>query len=406
MSSLFGIYIHIPYCIQRCSYCDFATYEQSQILPPQEYVEVLKNEIRAKQSSFPLVRKQKPLHTIYFGGGTPSLIPAELIVSLIEELSNQGFQTGPETEITLEINPATLNPQKMEQYLKAGINRFSVGAQTFDDTLLKSVHREHNAQQTLETLSFLNSYGLNYSFDILFALPGQTLDMLKRDLDIGLKLGAKHISPYCLTVPNTHPLSKSRPPEDEQVAMFELIDQSLVSAGFNRYEISNYSLPGFESQHNLLYWTDQPYWGLGLSAHSYEPNTKSSKWGARYWNPSNMNQYLDFAKAEFRNADGPKAWTTPFQFNDESLQETLEEHSSLTDFCHTSLRLSEGLKFESGLNKKFSSKTSSIVNERCKKLLARDLLKATKNGFSLSNKGLMLSNLVFAELTFLKEELN
>ena len=294
-----GVYIHIPYCLQRCTYCDFATYVHSEIKPPQHYVEIVKKEISLRHHLFSST-KSLPLKTIYFGGGTPSLIPAELIVDLIATLSKFGYQTGPSTEITIEINPATVDEKKLEIYLKAGVNRFSVGAQSFSDRLLKMVHREHNAQQTKDTLALLRKYQLNFSFDVLFALPTQTLDELRHDVEIAVDLGAKHISPYCLTVPEGHPLSKNRPLEDEQIEMFDIIHKNLIQKDFSRYEISNYSRPGFESQHNLLYWTDQDYWGLGLSAHSYmktylktdsKNSTAEKNWGARFWNVNNFDLY-------------------------------------------------------------------------------------------------------------------
>jgi oxygen-independent coproporphyrinogen-3 oxidase len=260
----FGVYIHIPYCIQRCSYCDFSTYVQTEIMPPERYVGLLLEEM--KQHSF---FQPQPLDTIYFGGGTPSLIEASLIVSLISELEKRGFGRSPGAEVTIEINPATVDEKKLEVYLQHGINRFSVGAQTFDDRLLKRVKREHNAEQTLQTLKLLKKYDLNFSFDILFALPTQTKDGLLRDLEIAVELGAKHISPYCLTVPSGHPLSKARPSEDDQVEMFNMIRDRLEERGYSQYEISNFAIPGFESRHNNLYWSDDEYWGLGLSAHSY-----------------------------------------------------------------------------------------------------------------------------------------
>ncbi len=161
MSEKLGVYIHIPYCLQRCTYCDFATYVHNEILPPEKYVDLVRKEISLRANIFSEKFQGKTLSTIYFGGGTPSLIPAELIISLISELSKHGFTTGPETEITIEINPATVDPKKLDQYLSAGVNRISVGAQTFHDRLLKSVNREHNAQQTFETLELLRKYKLN-----------------------------------------------------------------------------------------------------------------------------------------------------------------------------------------------------------------------------------------------------
>jgi oxygen-independent coproporphyrinogen-3 oxidase len=310
----FGVYVHIPYCIQRCTYCDFATYEQSKILPPDQYVQLLFEEIKQKRQ----YQTPQALDTLYFGGGTPSLIPAPLIVSIIKELGRYGYTTGPQTEVTIEINPATVSEDKLKMYLDHGINRFSVGAQTFDDRLLKMVHREHSAKQTLETLDLLRKYNLNFSFDILFALPSQTFEGLKNDVKIALEQGAKHLSPYCLTVPEGHPLSKGRPLEDTQVEMFEMIASQLTTAGFEQYEISNFAIPGFESRHNMLYWVDEPYWSLGLSAHSY---SKESRWGTRYWNHNSIGEYQKQIE-QFRGQE----FNSPVQHLSENQVEVLELH--------------------------------------------------------------------------------
>jgi oxygen-independent coproporphyrinogen-3 oxidase len=389
----FGIYVHIPYCIQRCTYCDFATYEQSKILPPQKYVELLFEEIRQKKNYYPA----RPLDTLYFGGGTPSLIPSELIVAIIQELAKHGFTTGPQTELTIEINPATVNEAKLEMYLSAGVNRFSVGAQTFEDRLLKMVHREHNAQQTLDTLELLRRYKLNFSFDILFALPSQTLDGLRRDVDIAIQQGAKHISPYCLTVPEGHPLSKGRPIEDDQVEMFEVIAQRLTENGFHQYEISNFSLPGFESRHNILYWDDEEYWGLGLSAHSY---TKSSRWGSRFWNLANINEY----EKQVLGANG-KSFSHPQENLPSEQLEDLAKYQSLTDFCHTSLRMLKGLDVQK-LTTKFSTETAQKVLKILQRLKDTSLLEINDKGhWSFTKEGVLISNQIFAQLTFLEGEI-
>ena len=388
----FGIYVHIPYCIQRCTYCDFATYEQSKILPPESYIELLKEEIRQKHSYFPAQK----LTTLYFGGGTPSLVPASLIVAIIKELGSFGFTTGPETEITIEINPATVNAQKLNTYLDHGINRFSVGAQTFDDRLLKMVNREHNAKQTLETLELLRKHNLNFSFDILFALPHQTVSGLKNDLKIAMEQGAKHISPYCLTVPEGHPLSKGRPIDDEQVEMFDFISATLKENTFQQYEISNFAIPGYESQHNKLYWQDDPYWGLGLSAHSY---TKSSKWGTRFWNLNSIGEY----QKQILDAAGQR-FNTPTEHLHENQFEVLEKHQALTDFCHTSMRLMQGLSLS-----KVENKFLPAIGERVRDILlsldARELVIKNGDNWSLTPKGIVLSNQVFQDLTFLREDL-
>lgn len=388
----FGVYIHIPYCIQRCSYCDFATYEQGKILPPDQYVSVLLEEMKQKH----LYYSPRPLDTIYFGGGTPSLLPAPLIVSILKELGRYGFTTGPNTEITIEINPATVSEDKLKIYLENGINRFSVGAQTFDDKLLKMVRREHNARQTLETLELLRKYDLNFSFDILFALPHQTLEGLQTDLEIALKQGAKHLSPYCLTVPDSHPLSKGRALDDEQVAMFQTISQSLTEAGYRQYEISNFAKPGFESQHNLLYWTDQNYWSLGLSAHSY---MKDPEWGLRYWNLSSINEYVKQI-----NDDRGKVFKSPNEHLPESQWEILEKHQALTDFCHTSMRLMRGLNTQV-LADRFGSDIAGKVHLSMEKMARLGTVELVNGHWRLTPSGIMISNQVFESLTFLKEDI-
>ena len=169
----FGVYVHIPYCLQRCSYCDFATFEWNQIIPPEKYIELVKKEIRDRS---PLVHKatsQKKVDTVYFGGGTPSLIDAEHIVAVLDELAKQGFEISSDAEVTIEINPATIDPEKLKTYLAAGVNRFSVGAQTFNDQLLKAAGRKHSAQDTIQTLDLLHRHQVDFSFDLLFALPNE-----------------------------------------------------------------------------------------------------------------------------------------------------------------------------------------------------------------------------------------
>lgn len=392
----FGVYVHIPYCLQRCTYCDFATYEQSQILPPHEYAALVLEEMKQKLPSL----AGRHVDTVYFGGGTPSLIPAELIVSILHGLEKEGLIIRKNAEITIEINPATLDRKKMETYLRSGINRFSVGAQTFDDGLLKLVHREHNAAQTRETLQFLKSYGVNYSFDLLFSLPSQTLEMLKLDLDEVLSFNPPHLSPYCLTVPEGHVLSKNRALEDDQIKMFDLIASQLKGAGYERYEISNFAKPGFESQHNTLYWDDSEYLGLGLSAHSYlnlaEP---TGPWGTRFWNPNSIGAYENQILA-----NAGKILSSPFNAQTPEQLERLESHQALTDFCHTSLRMSTGLSL-THLTKKFGLPVTQLIEGSLKELSQRGWILKNKDSWCLTEEGLVLSNQVFAALTYLKGEL-
>lgn len=385
--SSFGVYFHIPYCIQRCTYCDFATYEKSQILPPEKYTELVLQEMHAKRSFY----APRKLDTIYFGGGTPSLVEPKNILHMIEGLEKLGFTRSPDTEITIEINPATLNKSKMDSYLQMGVNRFSVGAQTFDNALLKKVNREHSAQQTEETLAFLKSYDVNYSFDILFALPGQTLEGLKADLKRVIEYAPTHVSPYCLTVPPENPLSKGRPDDDRQVEMFEVIAETLKANGYIQYEISNFCKPGHESRHNSLYWLDEEWWGLGLSSHSY---SKATPWGVRYWNPRSIKEYEKHVLQDVQ-------YSSPLELPPNYF-ENLKKNQALTDFCHTSLRMLEGLDL-SKLRSKFDDATVSEFLKRSQSLLESDLLETTEKGVRLTEKGIVLSNQVYLEFTFLKD---
>jgi oxygen-independent coproporphyrinogen-3 oxidase len=390
--SSFGIYVHVPYCLQRCTYCDFATYVHDQIMPPSQYFALVAQEIQTRSQSIQAVCG-KTLDTVYFGGGTPSLVSADLVVGVLANLRAQGFELAKDCEITLEINPATVDPYKMDQYQAAGFNRFSVGAQTFDDALLKSVHREHNAMQTRETLKLLQARNVNYSFDLLFSLPGQSLEILTQDLQEVLDFRPHHVSPYCLTVPEGHVLSARRPPEDQQVEMFEVIHGTLTKAGYDRYEISNYARDGFESRHNNLYWKDDSYWGLGLSAHSF-----AQPQGLRFWNPSTIGSY---AEQISRNFEDPQS-LPPAQF------ELLETHQSLTDFCHTSLRLRRGLSHVA-LQRKFGEKISSLCLPILAQLVEDGLIESLAPNddriWRLTERGVLVSNQVFGALTFLANEL-
>jgi oxygen-independent coproporphyrinogen-3 oxidase len=249
------------------------------------------------------------------------------------------------------------------------------------------VHREHNSKQTLETLKLLESYQLNYSFDVLFALPTQTLSELAYDLEVASSMGMTHVSPYCLTVPEGHPLSKNRPLDVEQIEMFELIHSKLLEKGFFRYEISNYAKPGFESKHNLLYWTDMSYWGLGLSAHSYD---KYNQWGRRFWNASNIHAYE-------KNILNSK-----FEITEEN-SETLRFYQSLTDYCHTSLRLEKGLS-RSGLLTKFSPDAVNKIEALAAPLIDQGLMKYASDAWSLTDKGVFISNQIFEKFTFLASD--
>lgn len=358
-------------------------------------------EIRQKNNLVP----KNTLTSIYFGGGTPSLMTVEQFKLIIGEIKQHfkssaqlsGTALGPESvpEITIEINPGNIDENKLTKLLELGVNRFSVGSQTFSDNLLKDIGRKHSSKETTETLNLLNKYDVNFSMDLLFALPKQTLETLKRDVEESLKFSPKHVSTYYLNVPEKHSLSKDRPSDDTQVKMFEVIEKTLEEHSLKRYEISNYAKRGFESKHNMLYWTDQPYWGIGLSSHSFLDLDKTD-WGTRFWNPKSYEGYEKYVKL----LSNPKKISEGLSTEQ---VEILTENESMTEFCYTSLRKMSGLNIED-FEKKYA-KIPKVLTHELSGLISKGLVRQNGSVFTLTQEGKILSNLVFERLTFLKEDL-
>lgn len=385
----FGIYIHIPYCLQICPYCDFAKYEVGKIPDQDHYTQLLIQEIRQKFKFAP----NKLLSSIYFGGGTPSIMLIHNMRILITEL-RQLFEFSETIEITIEINPGNIDEPKLTQLMELGINRFSVGSQTFDDKLLDIIGRKHSSKETEETLNLLNRFNLNFSMDILFSLPHQTLDILKVDIQKALDFKPKHISTYYLNVPEKNLLSKNRANDEVQVEMFKTIERSLQEGGLKRYEISNYAIAGYESRHNLLYWKDRSYWGVGLSSHSFISHKDSPPWGTRFFNPKSYDGYQKYVKS-LQDAGSLSDGLSGV--------EILAEHQSMTEFCYTSLRKMNGLNL-TDFDQKFA-KIPRVLTRELSTLVSRGLIIEEGSTYRLSDEGKILSNLVFERLTFLKEDL-
>lgn len=391
MSSSLGLYIHIPFCIQRCHYCDFITYSRDQIKINQNYIDHLILEAKKRKNLF----KQNQLKTIYFGGGTPSLLSSEQIHQIITEIKKTGFKFKDDIEITLETNPKTLDWQKCSEIKSAGINRVSLGCQSFNDKHLKACNREHSSRETLETVDLIKQHFKNYSLDLLFSLPGQSPFQLQQDLKVLKELSPPHISAYCLTLREGHPMNQGRCSEKEQLEMFSLIFECFHEMGLKHYEISNFARPGFQSRHNTLYWTDQDYWGLGLSAHSYK---KNHRFGFRFWNPSKYEKYLEQIN-ELQIQDEIQKSFPKSQF------EELKLHESLTDFCCSGLRLKRGISSAS-VEKKFGARIEEVFIKKAAKQVQLKNLEKKDGSYRLSRKGLLISNLVFSDFLFSKLEID
>lgn len=265
-----GVYIHIPFCSSRCSYCDFATGIYQRDLA-ERYVRALVDEIRSSNLSGARV------DTIYFGGGTPSLLEPTQLAGILGAV-HDCFDLDAAAEITLEINPGSASSDKLREFRALGINRASFGAQTFDDRELAKLGRSHTAADARRTFHDLRAAGFdNISLDLIAGLPGQTLVGWQRNIDEALELRPEHLSFYLLEVHSGTPLAQHiergiqpKPDEDLAAVMYQSMLECALAAGYEHYEISNLCLPGFQSHHNTKYWTGEPYFGFGCSAHSYD----------------------------------------------------------------------------------------------------------------------------------------
>ena len=278
-----GIYIHIPFCVSKCTYCDFASYPK-EIGKAESYFACLYREIKGRGLAY----GKRTFDTVYIGGGTPSAVDAKFIAGALKQVRNC-FTLSASPEITVEINPGTVNEEKVNAYLAAGINRFSVGLQTGYDEQLKRLNRPHTAKDFLLCCKLLK--GQNVSADLLIGLAGQTAEQVKKSIDLALAGGASHISVYALTPEPGTPvytdyLNGELPGEDEVADLYDAARTYLKENGLFRYEVSNFAKAGFESRHNLNYWRRGEYVGAGVSASSFMD-------GRRFTNTYSIDEYMN-----------------------------------------------------------------------------------------------------------------
>lgn len=267
-----AIYVHIPFCKRRCFYCDFAITTAGDSIQ-KKYVDYLCREIRLTARLYP---SYQPIDTIFFGGGTPSILPTDLLKKVLEVI-RQEFTISPTAEISLEANPDNLHSQKLVDYRELGINRLSLGVQAFQDHLLEICGRDHSVKEVYRAVSAIKKAGfINFSLDLISGLPHQTLGDWAETLDRAIELEPDHLSLYDLIVEEKTLFSKKYaqkklilPPEELTVEMYLLAREKLLSHGYDHYEISNYARPNYQCHHNLKYWHNLPFYGLGMSATSY-----------------------------------------------------------------------------------------------------------------------------------------
>ncbi len=275
-----GLYVHIPFCKKRCLYCDF--FSTTLLERRKEYVEAVLKEIAERKNEV------EEIKTIYLGGGTPSTLDAADIRRILEAVG-----TDKAVEITMELNPGDATQEYLQAIRKAGINRLSIGIQSFQDDLLQLIGRRHNAAQAIEAVKMAQEAGFNnISIDLMYALPTQSMSQWKADIETALELKIQHISCYGLMYEEGTALTKrveagelTAIDEDEENAMYDYLCKRLKEAGFVHYEVSNFAIPGYEAKHNSRYWDGTPYVGIGAGAHSYVGNIRS-------WNKDDLEAYL------------------------------------------------------------------------------------------------------------------
>ncbi len=367
-----GIYLHIPFCKSRCSYCDFATevYRDPKVV--DRYVDAICFEIHDFRSEIPC-----GIDTIYFGGGTPSLLTPAQLEQTIQCIRSR-FTVSAFAEITMEMNPATVTPESLAQYRDLGVNRASFGVQSFDGRQLQLLGRGHDVKDVRETIRTLREAGFaNVSFDLIAGLPDQTPDQWNRDLDEAIALSPEHISLYLLEIHSGTPLAEQvasgrRPMPDERVAaaMYETMLERLSAAHYEQYEISNFARPGFTSRHNTKYWRLDPVYGFGVSAHSFDGRQ-------RYANERDTARYVELIETI-------------------GAAEVMREE---VDLASEAAFL--GLRMEAGINiPEFSQRFGNELFEKnaaeIDRLCDAGLLEIDDHRVKLTSRGKLFSNDVFA----------
>jgi len=323
-----GIYIHIPFCKQKCTYCDFASFPK-EIGKAESYFACLYREIKGRGEQL----KDRVFDTVYIGGGTPSVVPAKYIAGAIKQVRNC-FSLKDGAEITIELNPGTVDKEKIDEYKKAGINRFSIGLQTGYDDQLKRLNRIHTAKDFLTTCNLLKEE--NISADVLIGLANQTSEQVRKTVDLAIAGGVKHISVYALTPEVGTPiytdyLNGELLSDDEVADIYDDIRFYLAEKGFYRYEVSNFAIKGYESKHNLNYWRRGEYIGVGVSASSLIDNR-------RFTNTFKIDEYIN---------------SIILNKNPEISSDVIENNDAEFEFIMLALRTSEGMSIDK-FNKTFS----------------------------------------------------
>ncbi|MBO7280680.1 MAG: radical SAM family heme chaperone HemW [Bacteroidaceae bacterium] len=373
-----GIYIHIPFCKQRCLYCAF--YSSTLHSKQQEYCDALCREIIMRRNYIIGI-----IDTVYFGGGTPSTLTREQLQKILGTIK-ENYRLSPSAEITIEANPDDLTPEYLATLRSLSFNRLSMGIQSFDDAQLKAIGRRHTAERARQAVKDARTAGFeNISIDLMFALPSSTSAQWQESIKQAIELRPTHISAYNLTYEEETPLYKALQQgkieavdEEENLKQFEILIEQLAAAGYRHYEISNFALPGYESRHNSSYWHDIPYLGCGAAAHSYNGESRS-------WNISDIKTYIEGINngAPFSEVE---QLTTAEQYNDAIL---------------TRLRTADGVPSD-WMRKKFGDKLTDYMLRNAAPHIAAGRLKEDNGILSLTREGLFVSDAIIRDLIYVE----
>ncbi len=368
-----GLYLHVPFCLRKCAYCSF--YSQAGKQDSSRYLAAVTRQI--VQLSLP-----RPLTSIFFGGGTPTMLPPDALGQLLAAC-RQHLPCAEDAEISLETNPATVDLPALRTLRLAGFNRLSIGVQSLQDNELHRLSRPHTAADAVQTVRLARKAGFsNLSLDLMYGLPGQTLQTWQATLEQALSLAPQHLSIYELTVEEGTPFARQQergelflPDEDSVLRMLEITQQMTGDAGFRRYEISNYALPGFECRHNLNYWRSGEWLGLG-------PGAVSSMNGTRRTAIADVEEYCR------RVENGQEVWQE---------EETLEQEAAFRESVVIGLRMTDGIALNT-LRRRFGIDAEAYYGATLARLIRLGMLEITANHLRLTAQGLLLANTVMADL--------
>ena len=389
MAEPLSVYVHVPFCTAKCGYCDFNSYAGQEHLIPS-YAQTLVREAQLWRSA----TAHHQVTTLFFGGGTPSLIPLAEMGAMMDGL-RAAFDIAPDAEVTLEANPNSLDEPYLRGLLDLGFNRLSIGVQSFHDDELRALDRLHDADGARAAFRAARGAGFaNVSLDLIFGLPEQPLERWQQSVEQALALEPEHLSLYALTVEEGTPLARQvargrtpAPDQDAQADQYEWTQERLAEAGYEHYEISNWARPGYRSLHNLTYWECREYLGLGPGAHSYLG-------GVRFAVAALPSQYLSLVEESWKEAEGGDGKTSMRQVVS---GETVTPELAMSDTLILGLRLVDGVSL-SEFRERFDVEALDVFGEQLGEPMEIGLVEVVEGRLRLTERGRLLGNEVFVRL--------